>query len=79
MTRTLDQIGLHHGTDKASAGYGYLDVYAERLPRGRDLALLEVGVFRGASLRTWVDWLGPDARVVGWTVGRVGCTPRMRS
>jgi len=65
-TTTLDSIGLRHGTDKSSAHHDYLNFYEfffEPL-RYAQLRLLEIGVFGGASLRTWEEYF-PNAAIVG--------------
>lgn len=64
---TLDEIGLHYGTDKASHGHDYLRVYDEYLwPRQVNIhAFLEVGWWKGESMRMWRDYLPPDCAVVG--------------
>lgn len=56
--KTLDEIGLSHGTDKASSFHGYLNAYESLFAPMRDLPirLLEIGVLGGASLRTWRDY-----------------------
>lgn len=56
---TLQQIFERHDTDKAA--HGYAAVY-EKLPQPR--RILEVGVFKGASLMAWREWW-LDARVIG--------------
>lgn len=64
--QTLDQIGLHHGTDKASHWHGYLDFYERMFAhlRDRPVRLLEVGVLSGDSLRMWQDYF-EQGRIVG--------------
>jgi hypothetical protein len=62
----LDAIGLQFGTDKSSRHHDYLNFY-ERFFAGRrhePLAILEIGVLNGASLKTWREYF-PNARVVG--------------
>jgi hypothetical protein len=64
---TLDELGLKHGTDKASGGHNYLVLYEELLTSYRakpELLLLEVGVRDGASVRLWQDYF-PQAQIVG--------------
>jgi trans-aconitate methyltransferase len=64
---TLDTIALATGTDKSSAGHGYTAVYAPLLDHLRErfnVRLLEIGVWEGASLAMWSEWL-PDATIVG--------------
>ena len=65
----LDEIGRGRGTDKsggAGASHDFLRKYEFFLRplAGKPFTLLELGVFRGASLRTWEEFL-PLARIVG--------------
>lgn len=60
---TLTELGAKNGTDKVDihhtfAGSTYLDVYKEYTDPIRDSAtcVLELGVLRGGSLRTWRDY-----------------------
>ncbi len=52
---TLDEIGLTFGTDKSSAHHDYLRFYERFFGERRTSAgsVLEIGIFGGASLRTW--------------------------
>ena len=45
----------------------YFDIYERHLARyrGRAFRFLEIGVFRGGSLRLWREYFGPEARIVG--------------
>lgn len=63
---TLDELGLHHRTDKASSSHGYLSIYETFFApmRDREIVLLEIGVKAGASLRVWRDYF-PKGRIVG--------------
>jgi hypothetical protein len=63
---TLDEIGLEQGTDKSTRAHGYLPIYEQYLGHLRDetFDLIEIGVFKGASLRTWAEYF-PHARVLG--------------
>lgn len=63
---TLDSIGLKHGTDKASSYHNYLESYELFFAplRERQLTVLEIGVFNGASLKTWEEYF-PAANVIG--------------
>lgn len=71
----LHELGLQHGTDKATY-HGYCDFYEEHLPPEID-RLLEIGVMDGASLRMWRDFY-PDAQIIGVDIERrqpvEGCT-----
>lgn len=60
----LHELGLRHGTDKATF-HGYCDFYEEHLPpRDTVTRLLEVGIMHGASLRMWHDWF-TNAQIYG--------------
>jgi len=45
----------------------YFPVYEELLSRyrGKDVTLVEVGVFNGGSLFMWREYFGPQARIIG--------------
>lgn len=62
----LDEIGQHYGTDKSSRIHDYLNFYESRFAgfREQEFTLIEIGVFRGASVRMWADYF-PNARIVG--------------
>lgn len=65
MAEQLDQIGQRHGTDKSSTHHDFLRHYESFLGQAAPIrTLLEIGVYDGASLRTWRDFL-PDARIIG--------------
>lgn len=64
---TLDRIGIGHGTDKASVkrdeqgerlGHDYLRHYEFMFDRFRndEIVLIELGVYRGDSLRMWAEY-----------------------
>ncbi len=69
--RTLTEIANFHSCDKgtlvglAGPPHGYTSVYERLLMayRGKSIKLLEIGIFHGASLRTWYDFL-PHARII---------------
>lgn len=65
----LDQLGRSRGTDKASGGHDYLHFYERFLWPMRDqpIALLEVGVGGGNSLRMWKDFF-PIGRIFGMDI-----------
>jgi hypothetical protein len=72
MDRTLDEIGLQFGTDQSSKGHDYLHLFEEVFApwRDREFDLLEIGLARGASIRTWHSWF-TRARIVGADVRQV--------
>jgi hypothetical protein len=68
----LQRVGGYHGTNKAkivSLGLSYLDIYERYLKswRRREFSILELGVYRGESLRMWRDYF-PNARVYGFDI-----------
>lgn len=62
--KTLQQIAIEHGTDKAQ--HGYCELYEKKLGhlRDRPIKVLEIGVFYGASLRMWREFF-PNAEIHG--------------
>jgi hypothetical protein len=70
----LDYIGIRHGTDKSSLIGDYLRHYERIFSSYRQDAfnLIEIGVFRGASARTWVEYF-TKAQIIG-----VDIDPRCR-
>lgn len=72
---TLHEIGLKHGTDKATY-HNYCDFYQEQLKGMVIERILEIGVKDGASLRMWKEFY-PHAEVVGIDINPIptqGCT-----
>ena len=63
---SLDTIGRRCGTDKSSEGHDYLSFYERFFSslRYERAKILEVGVFKGASLKTWERYF-PHASIVG--------------
>ena len=62
----LDAIGIKHSTDKCSMVHNYLGKYEFFLQRFRyqPIRLLELGVFKGASLRMWQEYF-PHVEIFG--------------
>jgi len=50
----------------------YFDIYARHFERFRDrpIRMLEIGVFRGGSLRMWKEYFHPDSMIVGIDVDK---------
>ena len=69
--RSLDELASHYGTDKTPT---YLQHYERLLAhrRGEGLRLLEIGIFQGASLAMWREYL-PQAEIIG-----IDIEPEMR-
>ncbi|MDR0356310.1 MAG: class I SAM-dependent methyltransferase [Deltaproteobacteria bacterium] len=65
-SNTLNELGLLHDTDKTSKTHDYLRKYEFFLSplREKEFVFLELGVFKGASLRTFGDYFS-KARIVG--------------
>lgn len=63
---TLDQIALKHGTDKSSNWHNYTEIYARYFDHKRNEIknVLEIGVFRGSSVKMWQEYL-PNAQIYG--------------
>jgi len=62
----LRRLGRLHGTDKAKPAHDFVRFYPTYLASRREepLSFLEVGVFRGASLKMWNDYFThPHARL----------------
>lgn len=68
MTELCD-IAIRHNTDKAPWQWGYTLHYYRHLSGLRDTVktVVEVGVWQGASLRTWRDFF-PNAMVFGFDI-----------
>jgi hypothetical protein len=66
MSSTLDQIAQRHGTDKSSLLNALTEKYEMYLAprRAEPLVLLEIGIYEGASIRTWHEYF-PHATIVG--------------
>lgn len=58
---TLHELAIKHGSDKAE--HGYCDFYEMRLPK-EPKKILEIGVFKGASMRMWKEFF-PNAEIHG--------------
>lgn len=65
--RSLHEIGLETGTDKASL-HGYTEFYGRLLEPMRHLpvSILEIGTLSGQSLRMWDAYFDhPDSKITG--------------
>lgn len=68
---SLDELAIKHGTDKGPSGHGYTAAYHSRLSHliHKEFQMLEIGVFKGASLRMWEEFF-PLAQIRGIDVNR---------
>jgi len=62
----LDELAIHYQVDKSSYTHNYTRRYEQHFePRRKEaLKLLEIGVFKGGSLRMWRDYF-PYAQIYG--------------
>lgn len=60
---TLDELSVKYGSDKGSLKHNYMPFYESHLPE-KPKKLLEIGVFKGASIRMWREWF-PDTEIHG--------------
>lgn len=63
---SLNDLAIKYGTDKSSDDHNYCRIYERHLGplREQKITLLELGVWEGASLKMWRDYL-PSATIVG--------------
>jgi len=63
----LHEIGLKHGTDKATY-HNFMYFYEKHIDRSKVKRFLEIGILNGASIKTWREWF-PDTTIVeGWDI-----------
>ncbi len=64
--RKLSWLAAVYGSDKGATAHRYADLYERHLDhlRRRAVRVLEIGVFRGASLQMWRDYF-PKAEIYG--------------
>lgn len=64
--KTLDKIAIKYGTDKSSLIHNYCNKYEKHLPFNRldHISILEIGVFRGSSLKMWGEYY-ENAKILG--------------
>lgn len=60
---TLQQLADKYGSDKGSNGHQYTQYYDKHLPK-ECRSLLEIGVYKAASIRMWKEYL-PDSKIYG--------------
>ena len=58
MLSTLNELAIKYGTDKSSLCHDYCDEYDIFLNKYRDkkVNVLELGVFRGNSIKMWLEY-----------------------
>lgn len=63
----LQEIGLKYQTDKATY-HKYLDFYEQHIKRESVKRFLEIGIYKGQSIKMWRDWLDAETIVEGWDI-----------
>ena len=63
--KSLSQIGLEQKTDK-TLDHKFTDFYGSKLSylRNENINLLEIGIWKGESLRTWKEYF-PKGNIYG--------------
>ena len=58
---------LNSKEKKLDKWHHYFDIYEENFKKykDKDITLLEIGVFRGASLRMWKEYFGKNSKIYG--------------
>ncbi len=76
MRPSLDDLAIKQQTDKMSLGHGYCTLYDVHLSPMRDLPIrfLEIGIYKGASLRMWREYF-TAADVHGVDIDAKRCEP----
>ena len=76
----LDAIGLNYGTDKVSQKNGYTRHYEHFFEpiRYKKLKILEIGVYKGASLFMWQKYF-PNSHIYGIDNGKICDNAAMNS
>lgn len=67
LDKSLDNIGILHGTDKSSRRHNYLNVYDSLFTnlRKEKISILELGVSKGQSLKMWEDYFINSESIIG--------------
>lgn len=65
---SMNLLAMKHGTDKSSRWHGYTRLYERAftdLRKREPGKILEIGVWKGGSLRLWRDWFPKTWEVIG--------------
>lgn len=62
---TLTEAFNKHGTDKGSSGHDLGDVYEPHFKSTNIKRVIEIGVYKGASVNAFADYFGQECKVVG--------------
>ena len=68
----LSWLAAVYGSDKGATAHRYVDHYEKHLGplRHHVMSVLEIGIYRGASLQMWRDYF-PNAQVYGLDINDV--------
>jgi hypothetical protein len=64
MENRLDKLGLKYDTDKSSQDHNFLNGYEKAFKTLEVKSLLEIGIFKGGSIRAFSEFF-PDAKIIG--------------
>jgi hypothetical protein len=64
MKKSLDEIFIRNGTDKGSNGHNYSLFYEKHLPE-KVISFLEVGVWKGAGIKSFKEWYNDEGYFCG--------------
>lgn len=77
--KTLHEIGLKFNTDK-SWDHGYMNFYEQHINPSNVNRFLEIGIYRGESIKTWREWFPQKTIIEGWDIQNIpnveGCDLR---
>ena len=64
---SLYNFFLNSSGNKMDKWHHYFDIYEENFKKykGKDITLLEIGVFKGASLKMWKEYFGKKTKIYG--------------
>ncbi len=77
----LSWLAAVYGSDKGATAHRYVDHYERHLGplRHHVMSVLEIGVYRGASLQMWRDYF-PNAEIYGLDINKVSVSgPRIHT
>ncbi len=69
----LHKYFLNNSSKRLHKWNHYFDIYERHFSRfrGKNLVMLEIGVFGGGSLDMWKAYLGEEAKVIGVDINPV--------
>src|SRR5437868_5521713 len=63
----LEKFFINNKNTQIHKWLHYFEIYDRHFSplRGKDVNILEIGVFQGGSMAMWVDYFGPKAKIFG--------------